>query len=664
MIDEELYQYATDELNSDRRDTELWNRACALARDDHDEARFLYTNLRVEELLEQKANGEPMPEMPDSVKGAASVAFDLDAAPNATEGLGLMLDTDDENSGDEVISSSNRSFSESSASADISEDLIADLALSNEANASEDDAPLPNADALSMDSEDESEVTLDSLSFSEASEDTATSEFDATAESTLAVDDSSPAFDLDSPSADSLAAESALLDADLDIAALAAQASEQLRDKADIGAAGLTNDSVTAAEDDSEDNPDALSLEFEEALDTATPLEKTPFNSDALDAIATETGAFESIDTPSMESADISPAEPAFDALNDNVDGNEASTDSTSLNENELAFLDASIEKGRDEIADQHREVLHQKDALTEELERQADTFLSEGDETETDYIDHAELVHDTVEIDEISTTTASIDAVADTVDAAKMDDFNTDDFSSDEAIDNMAGSGAGNFDVDALAGTKENDFDVDALTGENDNTIDVSAGVTSAVAAGGAALAATAAIAKDQGSQISQDYSPPGMPEISADRPSLDQAELLSGRGRNYRVFSRGPEDNRAVKDGVSWTAMLFTLPWLLVKRMPLTAIVYALLWLALAAGLVITGLHWLDAPKNAQNTLAIWPLAFAALAVIGLIVLPFFMANRWHASSLSKRGYEEIALVRAKGPRGAIDRIMQMAS
>ncbi len=51
MIDEELYKIATDELNSDARKPAVWARACALASDDHDEARFLYTNLRVEEML-------------------------------------------------------------------------------------------------------------------------------------------------------------------------------------------------------------------------------------------------------------------------------------------------------------------------------------------------------------------------------------------------------------------------------------------------------------------------------------------------------------------------------------------------------------------------------------------------------------------------------------
>lgn len=63
MIDEELYQQAADELNSDRRKPELWERAQRLAGNDHDEARFLYTNLRVEELLsEREKNGPPATE--------------------------------------------------------------------------------------------------------------------------------------------------------------------------------------------------------------------------------------------------------------------------------------------------------------------------------------------------------------------------------------------------------------------------------------------------------------------------------------------------------------------------------------------------------------------------------------------------------------------------
>jgi len=53
MREENLFQLATEELNSRDRKSELWARACALATDDVDEARYLYTNLRVEELAKE-----------------------------------------------------------------------------------------------------------------------------------------------------------------------------------------------------------------------------------------------------------------------------------------------------------------------------------------------------------------------------------------------------------------------------------------------------------------------------------------------------------------------------------------------------------------------------------------------------------------------------------
>jgi len=81
MIDEELYQKATDELNSENRRPHIWARACALANDDHDEARYLYTNLRVEELL--KEGGESDAESPE----VAAIPDELKLEPIEFEGL-------------------------------------------------------------------------------------------------------------------------------------------------------------------------------------------------------------------------------------------------------------------------------------------------------------------------------------------------------------------------------------------------------------------------------------------------------------------------------------------------------------------------------------------------------------------------------------------------
>jgi len=323
MIDEELYQFATDELNSDRRDSELWNRACALARDDHDEARFLYTNLRVEELLEQKANGEPMPEMPESVKGAASVAFDLDAAPNAVEnaplGLGSVVASEALNGDAEpeaVVSSSNRAFS-ASTSSDLSEDLIKELESSNQANASDDDALVPDFEQRAKNELDEANAAQDTLEFPDSVSDTNESSSIAGTETTLDMGDNAVNFDLDAAAAlngnesvhdnnpalpeDALSDE-ALPDVDRDIASLAAQASQQLKGSATAGNEAL-----------------------EDALDDTVSLDNTPFNTDKLDSIAAETGAFESLDDTSINSIATPLPENAV-------------PESTSLNESELAF--------------------------------------------------------------------------------------------------------------------------------------------------------------------------------------------------------------------------------------------------------------------------------------------------------------------------------------
>lgn len=91
MIDEELYQLATKELNSEHRLPDLWARAVALASDDHDEARFLYTNLRVEQLIAARDAGEPM-DLP--APGAPEFTADTSTEPD-TSGLTANLEAAD-----------------------------------------------------------------------------------------------------------------------------------------------------------------------------------------------------------------------------------------------------------------------------------------------------------------------------------------------------------------------------------------------------------------------------------------------------------------------------------------------------------------------------------------------------------------------------------------
>jgi len=86
MIDEDLYQQAADELNSERRRPALWARACALASDDHDEARYLYTNLRVEELIAERALASEAPD------GASANVATSDIASGEIDDITLALE--------------------------------------------------------------------------------------------------------------------------------------------------------------------------------------------------------------------------------------------------------------------------------------------------------------------------------------------------------------------------------------------------------------------------------------------------------------------------------------------------------------------------------------------------------------------------------------------
>ena len=128
------------------------------------------------------------------------------------------------------------------------------------------------------------------------------------------------------------------------------------------------------------------------------------------------------------------------------------------------------------------------------------------------------------------------------------------------------------------------------------------------------------------------------------------------AGSGKRFYVYSRGGR-TLAVKDGVSWPAMLLTLPWLLKKGMLGISIVYAVLWVILIAGLLSSGFAWLDAAPDASTAIKMWTGLFALVALVALFYLPFRHGNEWFQKKLIRRGYELDALVHAKNRREAIN-------
>jgi len=499
-------------------------------------------------------------------------------------------------------SSSNRAFGSKNEAADIPEDLILELGEkgSGPGDAVSDTAELltvPDADALTS---DELDFDVDKVPDSDVNPaDSVANGASAVSSVTLTADDLPP-IDTGRPSSvrgtkSTLELGATPEDFDVDEAA-------RMNDALDSPTADAD---ATIDEDLSEPlpslDPEISSLAAQASARMAEKSAANPYTKNVADRPVMD----EALDQTGLQDELGEFAEGA-ESLISSHDEAEGGGTTPKLSDDELAFLDQSIDAGRANVIEQQREVLHQKDALTEELERQADTWLPSD--------------------------AGPAQAADDPLPLAEAQALNAEDVDPEESETNS------------------------------------DSGIAGVAAAGAAAAAgATALVTRDNDAHVAADYSHAGagaIEDITSAPPSLEQAELLSGRGGLYRVFSRGPTDTRAVKRGLSWTAMFFTLPWLFAKRMPGTAIVYALLAVLLVAGLLITGISWLDAPESADQTIAWWPIAFAVLSFIGLLLVPLFMANRWHAASLMGRGYEEIATVRAPTPSRAIDRILQLAA
>ncbi len=133
---------------------------------------------------------------------------------------------------------------------------------------------------------------------------------------------------------------------------------------------------------------------------------------------------------------------------------------------------------------------------------------------------------------------------------------------------------------------------------------------------------------------------------------------DLTDGKsGTEFSVYKRSGSV-QAVKKGVSWSALFFTFPYLVYRHLFGTAIVYALMWVIVLAGLIFFGLNWLDAGADATNQTKAFAAGFALLAFIGLLYLPFRHGNTWRSEKLERRGYELVAHVNAGSPGRAIAR------
>jgi len=133
---------------------------------------------------------------------------------------------------------------------------------------------------------------------------------------------------------------------------------------------------------------------------------------------------------------------------------------------------------------------------------------------------------------------------------------------------------------------------------------------------------------------------------------------DLTPGRaGKEYAIYRRD-QKARAVKKGVSWSALFFTLPCLLYRQLFGTALAYIALWVVAIGGLVLSGLAWIDAGTEVTPIVQAATIGFALLAFIGLLYLPFRYGNQWQADKLENRGFDLVAHAKGKNPGRAIAR------
>ena len=601
MIDEDLYQQAADELNTDKRRPHLWARACALASDDHDEARFLYTNLRVEELLAERENASNKP-------GASSIE-------EADQTLGLTP-LDDTFAGEEIPSSVSSPAGVDAP--DVSADGLSLEPLNSDAfdelSANEINDPLlndPDAD-LMEDYVPENHELLDDTYAS-----------DEFADTEMEIDNSKIELD-DTNKLDS---------------------SNTISSDFSQNNLSHSNDDLSATFDDEfhkdtaqlVDNIDLTQPSGEQALQGS--IADLPGDNSALPESATDSALTVDGDSNNndIETSEYSPAN-THDLTQSNLDVLEAhnneldsmlenkNQDQLGASEDEADWLDAPVEPADlPYTAREGREpLILEEDPLTDELSRQADEL--DIDRNSDDTADFSQ---------QIAKQLAEDDRFPDRVPEA-------------EANENL------------VSDLEDRFVESDQVSEHAESTHDASEPDTLPAAAAIAATSAVAAGATDF-SNSHQHGSSDATEERELDSVGIEHTfplDLTPGRsGKEYAIYRR---DNQAqaVKKGVSWSALFLTLPYLLYRQLFGTALAYVALWIVAIGGLVLSVLAWMDAGADVTPVVQACTVGFGLLAFIGLLYLPFRYGNQWRANKLENRGFDLVARAKGRNPGRAIAR------
>ena len=582
MIDEELYELAADELNSDRRKSDIWARACALASDDHDEARYLYTNLRVEEMMaERDAGNDPIAaalaptshDTPIADQATAAVVDYSEAMnPQAYDGLTLepvdlshLEETPDENNDSEIRVSSMRPGIDASTNVD----------------------------------------RLTDEEFGESTEQEAVSTVEAKMDNALSADEIDKFASVEGQGQVSSVSGTDNLDMD--------SASD-----IDLSAQELLEDTHTSKDDGSVlfDETDLASLgsSLEQTSESQAP--KISSLDALLDEVDDRVQANDIVDADIIEDESLTPlvrSEPQKTHVNDIDSRDEDFTREMERQAEDLPSAENDLVSYTSKLESELPDMLQDQDPATD------------FDDTRHDLSSVPEEVRST---EEVLSAAAALTAGASAAAAASHDDAREAAASHDDAREAVA----------------SHDDAHEALASHDDTRERVKTDY---------------ADKNDFRDHLDNEYR-----DYEEDDDYYDPVDLTdTGRGSRYAIYEKNNKA-KAIRMGVSWTALFFTLPWLLYRRLFGTAILYSVLWLVLVTGLVVTGLSWLDAGSNASNAQRLLTIGFGLLSVIGLLYIPFRYGNTWRATKLEKRGYDLAAWVRAKSPRKALNAARRAAA
>jgi hypothetical protein len=125
----------------------------------------------------------------------------------------------------------------------------------------------------------------------------------------------------------------------------------------------------------------------------------------------------------------------------------------------------------------------------------------------------------------------------------------------------------------------------------------------------------------------------------------------------KTFHVYLHPARGYESVPEGLCLPALCFSVFWLVFRGLAVPAVV-------VFGGALLVGAE-LTAGRNSIDEVQAW--AFRSLMVAGVLVLwlmPFLYGNRWRHADLLRRGFAEVACLRASSGDDAIARALSLGA